>query len=99
MQQMPPAPPAGGPPAGGPPGGGGSDYQAMHDQWKNMPPPDPMTLLKLIMTPGFLTKHQMDAIKALLANPGAAGGGPTAAPPAAMPGPAAPPSPMGQPPR
>lgn len=62
-----------------------SDYQNMHDQWSDMPPPDPATLMKLILSPGFLTKHQMDAIKALMTAPGAAEGGPSQAQPAGMP--------------
>jgi hypothetical protein len=80
-----------------------SSYQTEYEQWDQMPPPDPMTLLKLIMSPGFLTKHQTEMLQALLRKPGSAAGGPTGAPPAAMPGPPAPPpaapAPLGKPPK
>ena len=73
-----------------------SGYQDMYDQWGQMPPPDPRTLLKLIMTPGFLTQHQMDAIKQLLSQPNsAAPSGPAGVTPPAPPSA----TPMGAPPK
>jgi hypothetical protein len=65
-----------------------SDYQNMHDQWSQMAPPNPAGLIQLLLTPGFLTKHQLDMIKALLSSPGSAAGttqAAPAAPPAANP--------------
>lgn len=84
--RMPTAPsPVG--PAQGDPNRQTSDYQNMVDQWSQMPVPNPAGLLKLLMTPGFLTKHQLDAIKALMTPPGQPPAGTTQAQPAAAPNP------------
>ena len=85
-RMAPPAPPTDGPDHQH------SDYQGLVDQWSAAPVPAPAQLLKLLMTPGFLTKHQMDAIKALMTAPGQPPQGQTQAQPPVQP------NPMGRPP-